>query len=799
MKNRFLIILLTFFLNTFLSADELLIEAKNITLDKNKNTSIFKDNVTVKKAGKKITSQYAEFNKDAQTIILKDNIIAKDNFENIVKTNYAEFNNINDTLKTIGSTTFLSAKNYVLEGENIFFDNKNEIIKSDTTAILKDPSGNEIYLENFEYLVKENIFKSVGSVEIIDQFKNNYKFSQIYIDTKKKEIIGTDIKAFLNHEDFKTNIKNDPRIFANSMKSSEDESTFNKSVFTLCEDKNGDKCPPWSLQASKMTHNNKKKTIYYDNAVLKIYDIPIFYFPYLSHPDPSVDRRSGFLPPTFSDSKNLGAGVSVPYFWAVRNDKNLTITNKLFVDEHPLFLGEYHQALFNSNFLTDFGYTKGYKNTSDTKKSGNKSHFFSKFVKNYKGKLDSENTLKLITQNVSDNKYLKLYKIETNLVDYEKDVLENTLGFTHSSENLFFGFNASVYETLKDSYSDKYEYILPEITIDRNLINSEKFGNLNFQTNLEVHNYDTNKLTSFFINDLDWESEEVTLNSIIKSKFLGKLKNINYEAKNVDIYKEDTTNELFGAIGLLSEINFQKRNGDSIHLLTPKLLLRMSPGGMRKDEDSSRLNSSTAFNIDRVESIKNFETGNTATLGFDFNIKKENIDKFNFSVAQIINEKEDKKLGTSSGLDEKLSDLFGSASYSINKNLKFDYQFAVDQNYNEINYSDLNANLNLDNLKIDFNYIQEDKHVGNQEYFKTKVNYNIKDTGSLIFENKRNLITNSSEFYDLGYEYINDCLRAGLVFRREFYNDSEIEADNSLMFNITLVPFGTTNLPKINK
>ena len=259
MKNRFLIILLTFFLNTFLSADELFIEAKNITLDKNKNTSIFKNEVTVKKAEKKITSQYAEFNKDTQRIILKDSIIAQDNYKNIVKTNYAEFNNINDTLKTIGSTTFLSAKNYILKGENILFDNKNEIIKSDATAILKDPSGNEIYLENFEYLIKENIFKSVGSVEIIDQFKNNYEFSQIYIDTKKKEIIGTDIKAFLNHKDFKTNIKNDPRVFANSMKSSEDESTFNKSVFTLCEDKDGDKCPPWSLQASKMTHNNKKK------------------------------------------------------------------------------------------------------------------------------------------------------------------------------------------------------------------------------------------------------------------------------------------------------------------------------------------------------------------------------------------------------------------------------------------------------------------------------------------------------------------------------------------------------------
>ena len=59
-------------------------------------------------------------------------------------------------------------------------------------------------------------------------------------------------------------------------------------------------------KSSKMLHDNTTKTIYYNNAVLKVYDIPIFYFPKLSHPDPSVKRRSGFLVPSFSDSKNLG-------------------------------------------------------------------------------------------------------------------------------------------------------------------------------------------------------------------------------------------------------------------------------------------------------------------------------------------------------------------------------------------------------------------------------------------------------------------------------------------------------------
>ena len=54
-------------------------------------------------------------------------------------------------------------------------------------------------------------------------------------------------------------------------------------------------------------------------------NIPIFYFPYLSHPDTSVERRSGLLPPAFSDFKNLGAGVSIPYFWAISDDKNFVI------------------------------------------------------------------------------------------------------------------------------------------------------------------------------------------------------------------------------------------------------------------------------------------------------------------------------------------------------------------------------------------------------------------------------------------------------------------------------------------
>ena len=50
-------------------------------------------------------------------------------------------------------------------------------------------------------------------------------------------------------------------------------------------------------------------------------------------------------------------------------------------------LESFIRHLKNSSFLADFGYTEGYKKISKTKKAGEKSHFFSKYIKNFKGNL----------------------------------------------------------------------------------------------------------------------------------------------------------------------------------------------------------------------------------------------------------------------------------------------------------------------------------------------------------------------------------------------------------------------------
>ena len=104
------------------------------------------------------------------------------------------------------------------------------------------------------------------------------------------------------------------------------------------------------------------------------------------------------------------------------------------------------------------------------------------------------------------------------------------------------------------------------------------------------------------------------------------------------------------------------------------------------------------------------------------------------SVAQVINEKENKKMASKTSLDEKLSDLAGSAEFKPNDKVNLNYNFSLDQNYKDLNYNELGTNINLDPLSLNFNYIQEKKHIGDQDYFKTKIDLKNGENGIFLLE-----------------------------------------------------------------
>ena len=234
MKNNILIFFALIFFSSTLHAEDLLIESKKIKLEKKGELSIFEEDVIITTAENNIIkSDYAEYDKKNGTIILKKNIRALDSKKNEITSNNAIYKENTKILESIGPTEIITVENYVIKGSDIVFDDLNKLITSNSKTTITDPDNNIIYLDSFQYLISDYVFKSVGEVRVEDTFENVYNFSQVYIDTKKKELLGTDIKTFINKDEFKSDSRNKPRIFANTVSINKNKTIFDKSNFTI--------------------------------------------------------------------------------------------------------------------------------------------------------------------------------------------------------------------------------------------------------------------------------------------------------------------------------------------------------------------------------------------------------------------------------------------------------------------------------------------------------------------------------------------------------------------------------------
>ena len=745
--------------------------------------------------------QYDDINK---ITILEGNVSSTDKKGNKLFSEYAKYNQLGDIIETKGETKIITSAGYEVFGNDIIFDNKKGLIYSNNKTEITDKDGNNISVEMFNYSILTNIFFSKGNIKINDVNNNNYNFSEIYIDENKKKIIGSDVKAFLEQSDISINTDNDPRFFANTMSLSKKTNTFEKGIFTYCENKGDDKCPPWTLQSKKIKHDLATKTIYYDNVVLKVYDFPIFFAPKFSHPDPTVKRRSGLLAPSMTNSTTLGTGFATPYFWNIASDKDLTLTPKFYLNQNPLLLSEFRQDFLNSFLIVDTGYTKGYKKKDNKKSGGARAHFFSNFNINLIDEEEKKSSLQAKIEKVSNDTYIKIYDVNTSLVDKDKTVLENQLDFIYQNKDFYFGLTPSVYEDTGKFGNLRHEYLLP-LTIEKKIMSSEKYGFLDVGSNVKIRNYETNKQSNFFVNNFNWKSNK-WINSIgLENYFGGLIKTVNYKTKKTTEYKNDKTNsELHSALGFFTKLGLYKEDAinKNFYSLTPKLLLRYAPGHMRKTE-GGRLNYANLFNLNKVNEFDVVEPGLSTSVGFEY--KKNKLNKLNtvgdqvlsLSVGQTISAKENTDIPASTSLDQYFSDIVGEGKYNVNNKLNLNYNFSIDQGYRNFNYNEIGADLKLDKVKFNLDYLQEKNHIGNQEYVQTGVDIKLNNSSELSFNTKRNLFSRSAEFYNLSYNYINDCLKAGIAYRREFYTDKDVEPGNTLMFTISIIPFAEINSPSL--
>ena len=125
------------------------------------------------------------------------------------------------------------------------------------------------------------------------------------------------------------------------------------------------------------------------------------------------------------------------------------------------------------------------------------------------------------------------------------------------------------------------------------------------------------------------------------------------------------------------------------------------------------------------------------------------------------------------------------------ENIDISYNFSVDNNFETFDYHSINTRFSLNNFVTQFDFIEEEGEIGSTHTLSNKSSYEIDESNFISFSTRRNKEINLTEYYDLSYEYKNDCLTAALKFNKTFYKDQDLVPTEDLFFSITLIPLTT--------
>ena len=214
---------------------------------------------------------------------------------------------------------------------------------------------------------------------------------------------------------------------------------------------------------------------------------------------------------------------------------------------------------------------------------------------------------------------------------------------------------------------------------------------------------------------------------------------------------------------------------------------------------SSVITANNVFNVNRLALANDFEAGRSLTFGLDYkydqleeNLLEDTKDKFlEFKLATVLRDQNENDIPVSSTINRKNSNLFGSINNSLFDNLNLVYDFSLDNDMKTINSNTIEAEVSINNFVTSFNFIEQRNEVGSTHLLSNTTEYKFNENTSLKFATRRNKEINLTEYYDLSYEYKNDCLTAALRFNKSFYKDNDLKPTEDLFFSITLVPLTT--------
>ena len=582
-----------------------------------------------------------------------------------------------------------------------------------------------------------------------------------------------------------------------------------RGVYTPCQSCEGIKgVPLWQIKAYKIIHDREDKTIEYQDAFMEMFGIPVAYTPYLSHPDPTVKRRTGLLPISGGNNSKLGTFARIPYFVEIGTDKDITVELISTTNGGQILNNEYRQRFASGIVDLDFSgtvtdikpKTAGASNQVEGKNKP-RGHLFGHFRHHAKENLRAGGDIRLS----SDDTYLQRYSFSNDTV------LENNFFVEAFDNDSYIAANTYLWQDLRPNNRQgdmpivapflQYNYVSPL---------TRSGGNLEIDANFTALTR-TNGTDSRRISVRSaWNQRAISTSGHLIGAFamlqtdLYQASQVSKKNQNSDDTSSGFAGRIYPRVGFEWRYPLEKILGTTSLQLEPIAGMMVSPRGgnpaLIPDEDSqafefddTNLTSRNLFSgRDRVEGGQRLYFGLSGAT-----YRPSGYSSIFFGQSYRLNN--DDTFPSGSGVDGKLSDYVGRVMIRPSLPLDIIYRFQIDQDTLAFRRNSvfINAGPPALNVQLDYNLIDVNSgsaSLPNREEISVRTTSRINESWKLRSSLTHDLTNKFTSSQSISLTYICDCFNFDVSYNRSFVQDREIEPTDTVLFQLTFKNLGTFNL-----
>ncbi|MFN8926189.1 MAG: LPS-assembly protein LptD [Rhodospirillales bacterium] len=500
---------------------------------------------------------------------------------------------------------------------------------------------------------------------------------------------------------------------------------INRAVYSpcnLCPD-DPTRAPVWQIRSARITHDQEAKDIVHRDAQLEILGVPILYTPFLSHPDPTVERRSGFLAPTLGTDSNLGSIARSHYYFDIAPQTDATLETTWSERDGLLLGGELRQRFESGAVTLEGSVVRAERKETEngreiTKDTSLRYHLFGTGVYN----LNDVWRTGFSVNRTSDNTYLRRYGYS-----YE-DILTSRLyteGFWGRS---YAAFNAYGFQDLRAANAEEEPTILPEAYLSwLGQPGDILGGRASFEGGIvslsRAKGSDYRRISLVPGWERTWYASSglvTTVSTLARGDFF-------FTEQQSDLLRAGATGRDEDAARLLPVGQISLRYplvgqiGSVQPVVEPIVSFTAAPriGDVRSSNEDSRINEITdrnLFRYNRFTGVDRVETGQRVTYGVQAGLYGERGGYTGVFLGQSYGFDENDDFGRPTGVNEQRSDYVGRLTVRPGSNVSLEYAASLDGDTQAMRRQELFASAGVEAFTLNTTYLyrtEPSANVGN--------------------------------------------------------------------------------------